>query len=120
MGAHGLSMAPRRRRGRPCRAAARPRPDGTHHEASSTLPDKHHADLPAFPAPPELNPVEKRLAISPSELALKHTVFENLRRNRRRRMPPLGESSLPSPKTITSIGMRDWAHVGQPAMDLWY
>ena len=52
------------------------------------------------------------LAVSPPELALKHRL-RKLRRDRRRRMRRW-RKLIAQPKTITSIGMRDWAHVGQP------
>ncbi len=61
---------------------------------------------------PEFEPGRKRLAVSPSELDL-NTVFENY--------DAIVDAACAAwrkltakPETITSIGMRDWAHVGQP------
>ena len=51
------------------------------------------------------------LAISPSELALEHRL-RKLRRHRRRRCNAW-QNLIAQPQTITSIGMREWAHVGE-------
>ena len=61
---------------------------------------------------PGAQPGRERLAISPPELAL-NTVFENY--------DAIVDAAcaawrnlIAQPQTITSIGMREWAHVGQP------
>jgi hypothetical protein len=72
---------------------------------------QYHADLPAFPSP-RAEPGRERLAVSPPNW-LANTVFENYE--------AIVDAAcaawrklIAQPKTITSIGMRDWAHVGQP------
>src|SRR6202162_60533 len=51
---------------------------------------QHHADLPAFPRP-GVEPGRERLAVSPSELALKHRL-RKLRHDRRRRIRRLAKA----------------------------
>jgi hypothetical protein len=86
-----------------------------HHEQARGA-KKHHADLPAFPAP-ELNPVENVWQYLRQNW-LSNTVFENYD-------AIVGAACaawrrlIAQPETITSIGMRDWAHVGQPLYS-WY
>ena len=71
---------------------------------------KHHTDLPAFAAP-ELNPVENVWQYLRQNW-ISNTVFENY--------DAIVDAACDAwrkltaqPETITSIGMRDWAHVGQ-------
>jgi hypothetical protein len=66
---------------------------------------------------PSRAPAREPLAVSPPELALKH----RLRKLRRHQRPRLRRSRrlIAQPETITSIGMREWAHVGH-RYDLWY
>ena len=61
---------------------------------------------------PELNPVENVWQY-PRQNWLSNIVFETTTRSSTPHAP-LGESSSLNPETITSIGMRDWAHLGQP------
>jgi hypothetical protein len=63
---------------------------GWHTTGKLDVPDKHHADLPAFPRP-GAEPGRERLAVSPPELALKHRL-RRLRRDRRRRMRRLAKA----------------------------
>src|SRR5271167_928418 len=51
---------------------------------------KHHADLPAFPRP-GAEPGRERLAVSPSQLDLKHRL-RKLRRHCRRRLRRMAET----------------------------
>src|SRR6478672_8430479 len=51
---------------------------------------KHHADLPAFPRP-GVEPSRERLAVSPSELDLKHRL-RKLRRHCRRGLRRMAEA----------------------------
>jgi transposase len=81
-----------------------------HHE-QARRPRQHHADLLPSRAP-ELNPVENVWQYLRQNW-LSNTVFENY--------DAIIDAAcaawrklIAQPETITSIGMRDWAHVGQP------
>ena len=81
--------------------------------ASSTCPTiTSHADLSAFHAP-QLNPETENVWQYLRQNWLSNTVFENY--------DAIIDAAcaawrklIAQPETITSIGMRDWAHVGQP------
>ena len=81
------------------------------HDKQARPAQKHHADLPAVPRP-ELNPVENVWQYLRQNW-LSNTVFENYD-------AIVGAACaawrnlIAQPETITSIAMRDWAHVGQP------
>jgi hypothetical protein len=81
------------------------------HDKQARRARQHHADLPASRAP-ELNPVENVWQYLRQNW-LSNTVFENY--------DAILDAAcaawrklITQPKTITSLGMRDWAHVGQP------
>ena len=104
-----------RRPGGACRPAARSRRMAYHRQARHAR--QHHADLPAF-AGPGVEPGRERLAISPSELALKHRL-RKLRRHRRRRLQRVAVIALnPKPSRpsecaagLTSVTRYDrWYH----------
>jgi putative transposase len=81
------------------------------HHGQARRPRQHHANLPAVPRPgaePGRN-VWQYLR----QNWLSNTVFEN--------HDAIVDAAyaawrklIAQPETITSIGMRDWAHVGQP------
>ena len=82
------------------------------HDQQARRARQHHADLPALPRAPELNPVENVWQYLRQNW-LSNTVFENY--------DAIIDAAcaawrrlIAQPETITSIGMRDWAHVGQP------
>ena len=81
------------------------------HDEQARRARKHHADLPAF-ARAELNPVENVWQYLRQNW-LSNTVFENY--------DAIVDAAcaawrnlIADPDRITSIGMRDWAHVGHP------
>jgi hypothetical protein len=71
---------------------------------------KHHADLPAISAP-ELNPVENIWQYMRANW-LSNRVFETYDAIIDA-ICKAWRKLVTQPNTITSIGMRDWAHVGQ-------
>ena len=80
------------------------------HHGQARCAGQHHPDLRAVP--PELNPVENVWQYLRQNW-LSNTVFENY--------DAIVDAAcaawrklVAQPETITSIGMRDWAHVGQP------
>ena len=80
------------------------------HDEQARRARKHHADLPAF-ARARAQPGRERLA-SICANWLSNTVFENY--------DAIIDAAcaawrnlIAQPETITSIGMRDWAHIGQ-------
>ena len=80
------------------------------HNGKARRPYEYHADLPALTRP-RVEPRREPLAVPTRQLALKR-VFETydaiIDAARQAWMNILGK-----PEIITSIGMRDWAHVGQ-------
>ena len=79
------------------------------HDGQARRARQHHADLPAL-ARPELNPVENVWQYLRQNW-LSNTVFENY--------DAIIDAAcaawrnlIADPDRITSIGMRDWAHVG--------
>ena len=97
------------RGGRPRRAASRP--SRVAHHGQARCAGKHHPDLPAVRAP-ELNPVENVWQYLRQNW-LSNTVFENYDAIIDAACAAW-QKLIAQPETITSIGMRDWAHVGQP------
>ena len=78
-----------------------------HHEQARRA-GKHHPDLPAVPRAPELNPVENVWQYLRQNW-LSNTVFAIVDA-----ACAAWRKLIAQPETITSIGMRDWAHVGHP------
>ena len=81
------------------------------HHGQARRARKHHTDLPAL-ARPEAEPLENVWQYLRQNW-LSNTVFENY--------DAIIDAAcaawrklIAKPETITSIGMRDWAHVGQP------
>ena len=80
------------------------------HHGQARRARQHHADLPAFPRP-ELNPVENVWHYLRQNW-LSNTVIENYDAIVDAACAA-GQKLIAQPETITSIGMRDWAHIGQ-------
>src|ERR1700675_4003034 len=99
---------PPRRRGRPRRPIARPRRMA--HNRQARPPPQHHADLPAFPRA-GAEPVENVWQFLRGNW-LSNLVFETY--------DDIIDAAcdawrklIAQPEIITSIGMRDWHHIGQ-------
>ena len=80
------------------------------HDGQARRAEKHHPDLPAL-ALARTEPGRKRLAVPARQLALKPS-FDSY--------DDIIDAACDAwnrlaaqPKTITSIGMREWAHIGQ-------
>src|ERR1700722_13422752 len=93
---------------RACRADLRSR--RLAHHAQPPRPRKHHADLASMRAP-ELNPVENIWQYLRANW-LSNRVFETYD-DIVDAACQAWQNLIAQPQTITSIGMRQWAHIGQ-------
>ena len=107
MQAHLDEIGSDRRQGRPRRPA--PRPRRLAHDRQAHGPEEHHPD-PAAVALPELNPVENIWQYLRANW-LSNRVFDTY--------DDIIDAAcdawnrlIAQPATITSIGMREWAHIG--------
>jgi hypothetical protein len=81
------------------------------HNRQARPAQQHHADLPALTRP-GIEPARKHLAVHARQLAFKNLVFETYDEiidaacDAWRKL-------IDQPEAIRSIGMRDWAHIGQ-------
>jgi hypothetical protein len=80
------------------------------HHRKARCAEQHHPDLPAVPAP-ELNPVENIWQFLRGNW-LSNLVFE-INDDIIDAACGAWRKLIAEPETITSIGMPEWAHVGQ-------